>query len=138
MFFHKNVTYGIKAVLYLSKFDDDEFRSLKEISQALRIPKEFTSKVLQSLTQSGIIYSQKGKGGGFRLAKDPANIRIIDVILELDKTADLKLCLFGFKECNFGGKCPMHDSLSRVRDEFFDIIHNHTVKELLASGWFRF
>lgn len=138
MFFQKNITYGIKAVLYLSRFDDNEIRSSKDISHALHIPKEFTSKVLQSLTKSGIIYSQKGKGGGFRLARDPANIRIIDVIFELDKAADLKLCLFGFKECKFGGKCPMHDSLGRVRDEFYDIIHNHTVKELLTSGWFRF
>ncbi|MDZ7767511.1 MAG: Rrf2 family transcriptional regulator [Melioribacteraceae bacterium] len=96
MFFHKNVTYGIKAVLYLSKLDDNTIRSSKDISQALHIPKEFTSKVLQSLTKSGIIYSRKGKGGGFRLAKDPMNIKIIDVIYELDKTADLNLCLFWF------------------------------------------
>lgn len=138
MFFHKNVTYGIKAVLYLSKLDDNTIRSSKDISQALHIPKEFTSKVLQSLTKSGIMNSRKGKGGGFRLAKDPTNIKIIDVIYELDKTADLNLCLFGFKECKLGVECPMHDSLSKVRNEFYNVIYNHSVKELLSHGWFRF
>ncbi len=138
MFFHKNVTYGIKAVLYLSKLDDNTIHSSKDISRALHIPKEFTSKVLQSLTKSGIIYSQKGKGGGFRLAKDPRDIKIIDVIYGLDKNADLNLCLFGFKECKFGVGCPMHNSLSRVRNEFYNVIYKCSVKELLSHDWFRF
>ncbi|MBZ0178463.1 MAG: Rrf2 family transcriptional regulator [Melioribacteraceae bacterium] len=137
MFFHKNVTYGIKVILYLSRLDNN-IRTAKEISSELQIPKEFTSKVLQSLTNSGIIISKKGKGGGFCLGKKPSDIKLIDVIVELDKSTELNICLFGIKECKLKCKCPMHDSLNRVRYEFYDIINNHTVKELLISGWFRF
>ena len=63
MLFHKNVTYGIKAVLYLADLEKGVVHSSEEISNELHIPKEYTSKILQSLTKSGIILSKKGQEG---------------------------------------------------------------------------
>ena len=69
--FSKKCEYGLQAVLYLSTCDRGTVVSADEIARKLSIPKEFISKILQSLTESGIVASKKGKSGGFYLARDP-------------------------------------------------------------------
>ena len=64
-FFSKKCEYGLQAVLYLAVLDENYICSSEDISNKLSIPKEFTSKILQSLTESKIIESRKGKSGGF-------------------------------------------------------------------------
>jgi Rrf2 family protein len=67
--FSKKCEYGLQAVLYLAAQHSGEVLPADEIARKLNIPKEFVSKILQSLTESGIIDSRKGKSGGFFLAK---------------------------------------------------------------------
>ena len=55
---------------------DREVIPAEEIANKLSIPKEFVSKILQSLTESGIVNSRKGKSGGFAIAKDPKRIKL--------------------------------------------------------------
>lgn len=136
MFFHRNVTYGIKAVILLSVFKDNRIRSSKEISEELQIPKEFTSKILQSLTKNGIIYSRKGKGGGFCLAKHPSEIRIIDIISGLGEDDKYDFCLLGINECTSYLNCPVQASLKMLKVEFYDLIYNHSIEELINEEWF--
>ena len=61
VFFSKKCEYGLQAVLFMAARDEDCVCPAEEISKKLNIPKEFISKILQSLTESGIIESKKGK-----------------------------------------------------------------------------
>ena len=63
--FSKKCEYGLQAVLYLASRDVNLVVPVDEITAKLNIPKEFVSKILQKLTESGLIYSRKGKAGGF-------------------------------------------------------------------------
>jgi len=80
--FSKKCEYGMQAVLYLAAQDVGTIIPAEQISRVLKIPKEFISKILQSLRESGIICSTKGKSGGFCLAKPSSEIKLIDVVDE--------------------------------------------------------
>ena len=82
--FSKKCEYGMQAVLYLAAQEKGTLVSAEDISKVLKIPREFISKILQSLRESGLISSSKGKSGGFTLAKDPARIKLIDVVSAID------------------------------------------------------
>jgi Rrf2 family protein len=138
MFFHKNVTYGIKTVLYLAGLNEGVIQTSGEISRQLRIPKEYTAKVLQNLTKNGIILSKRGKNGGFYLGRNPEEIKIVDIIFELDDAASLNLCLFGFRECNLGRKCPLHDTVDELKNQFYEFIYNRSIKDIQKSGWLKY
>ena len=69
--FSKKCEYGLQAVLFLAAKSIGDIVSADEIAKKLTIPKEFVSKILQSLTESGLVSSKKGKTGGFSLAKEP-------------------------------------------------------------------
>ena len=62
--FSKKCEYGLQAVLYLSTYDKGAVVPADDIAKKLSIPKEFVSKILQSLTERGIVVSKKGKAGG--------------------------------------------------------------------------
>lgn len=67
--FSKKCEYGLQAILYLASRKNKEYFSAKEIAEDLKIPKEFISKILQSLVEFNIVGSKKGKNGGFFLAR---------------------------------------------------------------------
>lgn len=56
------------------------FLSTADISKYLSIPKPTLIKILQKLSAAGIIETKEGKQGGIRLAKDPANITILEIL----------------------------------------------------------
>ncbi len=136
--FSKKCEYGLQAVLYLAAKEDSEVTSADEISKKLKIPREFVSKILQSLTESGIVNSKKGKSGGFSLAKKPEKIRLIDVVAAIDGLEIFKSCVLGFPQCSPEHPCPLHDKWGVLRtnaynmltDETLDMLKDKTLKKV--------
>ena len=125
--FSKKCEYGLQAVLFLVAQQRGEVVSLDEIAKKLNIPKEFVSKILQSLTESGIIDSKKGKTGGFFLAKDPARIRLIDIVAAIDGLAMFNSCVLGFPQCNPDKPCPLHSKWGELRTMTYNMLTDETI-----------
>jgi Rrf2 family iron-sulfur cluster assembly transcriptional regulator len=128
--FSKKCEYGIQAVLYLAAREKGTLVSAKEISKVLKIPREFVSKILQSLRESGLILSSKGKSGGFILAKDPSRIKLIDVVAAIDGLDMFDNCVLGFPECTPTHPCPVHDTWGTLRTQAYDMLNSETIDKL--------
>lgn len=79
--------YGMRALLELAvAYDDDPRRLVKgeAISTAQDIPLKFLEGILRQLRQSGIVASQRGAEGGYRLDRDPHDVSIADIVRALD------------------------------------------------------
>ena len=125
--FSKKCEYGIQAVLYMAAQDNDSVIPSDEISKKLKIPKEFISKILQSLTESGIIESKKGKAGGFKLAKHPSKIKLIDIVEAIDGLESFNSCVLGFPNCSPEKPCPVHKQWGELRTKAYDMLSNETI-----------
>ena len=128
--FSKKCEYGIQAVLYLAAREKGTLVSAEEISKVLKIPREFISKILQSLRESGLILSSKGKSGGFILAKDPSRIKLIDVVAAIDGLDMFDNCVLGFPECTPTHPCPVHDTWGTLRTQAYDMLNSETIDKL--------
>jgi len=128
--FSKKCEYGLQAVLYLAAKESSEVASAEEISKKLNIPREFVSKILQSLTESGIVNSKKGKSGGFYLAKKPEKIRLIDVVAAIDGLDIFKSCVLGFPQCSPEHPCPLHDKWGLLRTNAYNMLTEETLDML--------
>lgn len=129
VFFSKTCELGLQAVLYLSAKEKRIFNA-EEVSIELKVPKEFVSKVLQILTSSGIVGSKKGKNGGFYLAKEPSQIRLIDIVEAIDGLDVFKSCVLGFPGCSIETPCPVHEKWGRLRDEAYKMLSEETLEHL--------
>lgn len=127
--FSKACELGLQAVLYLSTKEKRVFNS-SEVAAELKVPKEFISKVMQMLTSSGIIGSKKGKNGGFFLAKEPAEIKLIDIVQAIDGLDLFKTCVLGFPGCSHEAPCPVHNKWGKLREEAFQMLNEETLEDL--------
>ena len=128
--FSKKCEYGIQAVLYLAAREKGTLVSAEEISKVLKIPREFISKILQSLRESGLILSSKGKSGGFTLAKDPSRVKLLDVVAAIDGLDMFDDCVLGFPECTPTHPCPVHDTWGTLRTQAYDMLNSETIDKL--------
>ncbi|RKY94001.1 MAG: Rrf2 family transcriptional regulator [Ignavibacteriae bacterium] len=128
--FSKKCEYGMQAVLFLAAKETGSVVSAEKISQVLKIPREFISKILQSLRDIGIICSTKGKSGGFCLAKPSSEIKLIDIVEAIDGLEMFNSCVIGFPECSPDTPCPVHDSWGALRTQAFEMLSNETLDKL--------
>ncbi|MDZ7624688.1 MAG: Rrf2 family transcriptional regulator [Ignavibacteriaceae bacterium] len=128
--FSKKCEYGMQAVLYLAAREKGTLVSAEEISKVLKIPREFVSKILQSLRDSGLISSSKGKSGGFSLAKPASRIKLIDVVSAIDGLDMFDSCVLGFPECSPTHPCPVHNTWGSLRTQTYDMLTSETIDKL--------
>ena len=120
----------MQAVLYLAAQEKGTLVSAEEISKVLKIPKEFISKILQSLRESGLISSSKGKSGGFSLAKAASRIKLLDVVAAIDGLDMFDRCVLGFAECSPTHPCPVHNTWGALRNQAYDMLSSETIDKL--------
>ncbi len=131
--FSKKCEYGLQAVLYLAAQHSGEVIPSDEIARKLNIPKEFVSKILQSLTESGIVDSRKGKSGGFFLAKNPSRIRLIDIVAAIDGLGMFNNCVLGFPHCSPENPCPLHSKWGELRTKAYNMLTDETIDKFKES-----
>lgn len=125
--FSKKCEYALQAILYLASREKDENISARDISKKLGIPKEFISKILQSLVHVKIVGSKKGKDGGFYLSKSPSKIRLIDIVEAIDGNEIFTICVLGFPNCSSSSPCPVHVKWNKLRNMAYDMLSSETI-----------
>ena len=79
--------YGMRALLELAAaYEANPTRLVKGemIAKAQDVPLKFLAGILRQLRQAGIVTSQRGAEGGYRLDRDPKDVSIADVVRALD------------------------------------------------------
>ena len=77
--------YGLRAVLYLAH--KENLCSSRDIAREMSIPRDYLIQLAQLLRNAGIVEARPGKHGGYRLAKEPSEITLLDVMSALDEDA---------------------------------------------------
>ena len=80
----KKGKYGLKALVHLSGLPAGQLAFVNDIAVANNIPKKFLDAILGELRNAGFVQSRKGKDGGYRLARLPAEIKVGHVVRVLD------------------------------------------------------
>ncbi len=80
MLFSATAIHGIYALCYLNRQQRGTAVSADEVATAVRIPKDYASKVLRRLVDAGLVDSVIGRGGGYALAKELGDISLVVVL----------------------------------------------------------
>lgn len=70
--------YGMRTVLYLA--EKGTVCSSRNVAEDMSIPRDYLIQLAQLLRKADIIIARPGKHGGYKLAKDPSKISVLDVI----------------------------------------------------------
>jgi Rrf2 family iron-sulfur cluster assembly transcriptional regulator len=128
--FSRQCEYALQAVMYLALREDHEMVSIKELTQHLQIPYHFLAKILQNLTQKGLLESKKGPSGGFALAVRPEAMNLLHIIEAIDGKDFEKNCILGFEECSQSNPCALHEKWADFRTKILEMLVGHTIAQM--------
>ena len=126
----RETDYAVRCALYLAK-DKDRVANVTEISKAMHIPKTFLAKILQRLVRNGIVESIRGMKGGFRLAKKPEKISLLDIMEAIQGCAVINVCAVDSKLCGMSSKCSVHPIWVEIRREVEQRLKKETIDRLM-------
>ena len=76
--------YGLTAMYELSKHEEDTPMQIKEISSNANIPQNYLEQLLSKLRRAELVKSVRGAKGGYILAKEPKDIKVLDILIALE------------------------------------------------------
>lgn len=126
----KNTDYAIRALITLSR-DPEKYVSARQVAQEQDVPYEYLRKIFQQLLKGAFIES-KGKGrGGFRMCKNPAEIKMVDVIRVFQGGLQLSDCMFRKNICANRARCVLRKNILRIEQVVNKEFEGITIQSLL-------
>ena len=125
--------YGLRSLMYLAAYPD-RLCSVREIAEHYAISRNHLVKVGHRLAQLGYITSSKGKGGGVRLAHNPKNLRLGDLVLALEPNMHLVECFNReTNTCTVISICTMKHFLADASRDFIKALNQHTLADAVID-----
>jgi Rrf2 family transcriptional regulator, iron-sulfur cluster assembly transcription factor len=122
--------YAVRALTYMGARADRPWLLSRGIAEELGIPPPFLAKILQTLAGAGILESQRGRGGGFRLLRTPESLSLYEIVEPFDNLGHRTLCVLGQKLCGDETACPLHYAWKASRDTFLDALHRTSLADV--------
>ena len=76
--------YALRALIEMASQDDSAAVSAEQLGKRQDIPHGFLQAILADLRRAGIVISQRGQSGGWRMARSPGEVSVADVIRAVD------------------------------------------------------
>lgn len=141
----KKADYGLIALCHLSRqaaisaTEANPFggtASAKDIAELYKIPLPLLSKVLQTLVRNGLLASEQGALGGYRLARSPHDISTLEVIRTIDGPIILTDCFTEHArhtQCDQSQSCPVRQPLRKIHEGILQLLSSITVADLSSE-----
>ncbi len=125
--------YALRTLLYLG-VHDDRLVPVSEVARSYRVSHNHLVKVAAMLTELGVVEAVRGRGGGLRLAVDPAEVNVGWVIRRTEPDFHLVECFDRATDtCPITPACMLKKVLHEARRNFFDTLDRYTLEDFLAS-----
>ena len=104
---------------------------IHDIAECTGVPRPYLAKVLRKLNEAGLVESKRGYKGGVRLARDPADISLLDICNAIDGEDYLGNCLLGGEFCSDLRDCPTHEFWKATREKISQELARNSLAEIL-------
>ena len=130
----KTGIHAVTALIALAKLDPTQYVGAGDVADQVGAPRNYLGKLLKTLADQGLLESQKGKGGGFRLARHPADVSLYDVVEPIERVSRWNGCFLGQGLCSDDTPCTVHQRWKRVRDPYLQFLRETTLADLADVG----
>jgi Rrf2 family protein len=117
-------TYALIAMSTMVRNESRLPMTAKELAELGEIPSNYLSKIMRQLVRARLLDGTRGIGGGFRFAKPPSRIKLIQIVDLFEEVDRPRICPFGNKTCSDDDHCALHDAWGGVRSSFLDVLRN--------------
>lgn len=123
--------YAIRVMLFMAQ-QDGEVSTAEAAAREMGITYSYFNKVAWKIRMAGLIESVQGPGGGYRIAKNPADITLYDIVTVMEGDICINRCLDedGFCSRNAAQTCPVHKTLEALQNQMIDTLRSVRISDL--------
>lgn len=128
----KSSEYAIRCLVFMAT-SDCELCSVKRLSDELNIPYKFLGRLMGELREAGFVASERGKSGGYRIAKPLTEIRMEQIVDSVEGLEKYDRCILGFERCDEDNPCPMHEFWAGPKESIQQMMAGVTLADMVKS-----
>ncbi|MBA2660033.1 MAG: Rrf2 family transcriptional regulator [Nitrosospira sp.] len=132
MILSRTTQYAIQALIYMATQPPNVAVLNRTIAECLRSPPTYLAKILQELCKGKLLYSFRGKQGGFCLRESGDKINLMQIVRLTEGPAFTEDCVLGLKVCSEKTACPMHVKWWPIKQEIVKLLQSQTLEMLAA------
>ena len=122
--------YGLRVMIDLAEQNDDKYIPLKDIAARQDISKKYLEIIVKELVNGKLLVGVSGKGGGYKLCRDPKDIPVGEIIELMEGSLSPVACLM---EPN--NICPRKDQCETLPlwTEYEALVHDFFYSKSLSD-----
>ncbi len=127
--------YALRIMIHLAIYSNDNFISLKDISNRYEISAKYLEQIIALLNKAGFLISSRGNNGGYKLSKDPKEYTAGDILRAAEGSLSPINCLKNeINQCEQSEKCITLDFWKNYYKVINDYVDSVTLYDLAENA----
>jgi Rrf2 family protein len=124
--------YAVRAMISVGRHQETGLRQARQISTEMNIPYKTLTLILAGLVGEGLLVAVHGPRGGYRLARPPGEISLLDIVEAAEGPTTIDRCVLRDGPCDWEKTCPVHDTWSRTQTALTEVLASTSLAEMAA------
>ena len=133
MILSRTSQYAIQALIFIATRPSGEPVLNREIAGYLGVPSAYLAKIMQSLCKGNLLYSYRGRLGGFCLREGAEKTDLMQILIMTEGTSFTQDCVLGLKVCSDATACPMHKNWVPIKQKIVALLNEQTLEKLARA-----
>ncbi|MHB1292498.1 MAG: RrF2 family transcriptional regulator [Sulfuricella sp.] len=133
MILSRTSQYAIQALIYIATQPRGEPVLNRKVAEYLGIPTAYLAKIMQSLCKGNLLYSYRGRQGGFCLREEGEKTDLMQIVTLIEGVGFTENCVLGLKICSEETACPVHSKWKPIKEKIVAMMHEHTLERLAVA-----
>ena len=131
MVFSTTATHALRALAHLAATEGEGATLGRDLAKEVGVPAHYLAKVLATLARAGLLTASRGVRGGYRLARRPEKIALMEIVEPIEGKRVRPECLLRPDEpCREGGNCSAHGSWTTAKAAYLRFLEGTTLREI--------
>lgn len=127
------VRYGTRLLVDVAANEGESPVALKDVARRQQVSLNYVKQLMAPLVAAGVVRTERGSGGGVRLAQAPADIKVSRVVSILDGSTAPVACVDAPSVCVRNGECATRGIWCRVKDAIDGVLDSVTIQDLVEQ-----
>jgi Rrf2 family nitric oxide-sensitive transcriptional repressor len=127
--------YSLRVLMYCATYPDRRI-TIADLADDLKLSRNHLMKIVNDLARRGLVTTTRGRGGGLRLAGDPRDIRVGDIVRASESDFRLVECFGeGLTSCTLESACRLKSIFAAALQAYFESLDQYTLADLVPAGF---
>ncbi|MBI5921615.1 MAG: Rrf2 family transcriptional regulator [Betaproteobacteria bacterium] len=133
MILSRTSQYAIQALIYIATQPRGVPILNRTVAEYLGVPPAYLAKIMQSLCRGNLLYSFRGRQGGFCLREGCEKVNLMQILALVEGPDITESCVIGLKICEDESACPMHEKWRPIKTRIVELMRNQTLAKLASA-----